>query len=186
MIDSCMTPFISLGFPLLSPSATRRIGSYALRHPEKATEHISSVHGAYDGLCHFWPGISVLLPEIQQLKRRFLIQVEPFFSYIKANTFLKPHCDGLNGGRRTAIIQPIFPLDDYAPLEFWNDGEEVASHQLSLPQYPVIVDLQVLHSVNNTSSKPRLNFQLSIDLPFREVAALHTDGKLLRPALACS
>jgi hypothetical protein len=175
-----MIPFVELGFALLSPSAAKRVGSYAARHPEKATEHISSVHGRYDGLCHFWPGLSVLMPEIKELHRRFCIPVQPFFSYIRANTELLPHRDGENGGRRTSIIQPIFPLDEYAPLKFWINGKDI-----EVSQYPAIVDLQTLHSVNNTANQPRLNFQLTIDLPFAEVAALHAAGKLVRPALAC-
>lgn len=174
-----------LGFPLLTASAATRLALFARRHPEKATEHISSVHGEYDGLCHFWPGAAVIAPEIARLKQLFRIPVAPFFSYIRPLTYLKPHQDGLRGGRKTSIIQPIFPLESYAPLEFWHDdGTHALTLQLS--DYPAVVNLQRLHSVNNCWPLPRLNFQLSIDLPFDEVLALHQSGRLVHPAQAGS
>jgi hypothetical protein len=180
-----MGVFISLGSPLLSASAVKRLASYVARHPEKATEHISSVAGAYDGLCHYWPALAVIAPEILELKYRFLVPVQPFFSYIKASTHLAPHRDGAAGGRKTSIIQPIFPLDAYCPLRFWTEHGELLC-ELQPADYPAIVDLQSLHSVDNTHSGPRFNFQLSIDRSFDEVQALHQAGKLLRPAPTCS
>ncbi len=178
-----MKSFLPLGFPLLSASAVRRLELYVRRHPEKATEHISSVSKSYDGLCHFWPGIAVIAPEIQALARRFTIPVSPFFSYIRERTELKPHVDGEAGGRKTSIIQPIFPLHEYAPLILWEHGTPRA---LELFEYPAIIDLQTPHSVHNDTDSIRFNFQLSIDLPFAEVRDLHVAGKLVRPVQACS
>lgn len=180
-----MKAFVPLGFELLPQPAVKRLAAYVGRHPEKATQHVSSVLGEYDGLCHYWPAALVIAPEIARLRSTFLVPFKPFFSYIQANTHLRPHCDGLDGGRKTSIIQPIFPLFNYSPLRFWSVDNQLL-HELKLDDYPAIVDLQVLHSVNNTTSHPRFNFQLSIDLPFAEVLALHESGKLIRQVQAGS
>lgn len=172
-----MKSFLPLGIPLLSASAARRLELYVRRHPEKATEHISSVSKSYDGLCHFWPGIAVIAPEIHDLTKRFTIPVSPFFSYIRPRTELAPHADGSAGGRRTSIIQPIFPIHEYAPLIMWENNSPI---EVPMIEYPVIVDLQTLHSVHNNTDSIRFNFQLSIDRSFDEVRDLHVAGKLLR------
>lgn len=141
--------------------------------------------GSYSGLFHYWSGIGVIRPEILDLQSRFTVPVTPFFSYIKPNSTVSPHVDGAVGNRRTSIIQPLFPLEDYAPLKFWiEQGLSYSELTVPMSDYPAIIDLQTLHFVENKSDKVRFNFQVSIDLPFHEVVALHSAGKLLRSAPA--
>lgn len=176
-----MVPFLSLGFPLLPASATKRLSLYILRHPEKASDHISSVAKAYDGLSHHWPALGVVMPEIVRLRSVLTLKFEPMIAYMKPTTDLALHCDGLGGGRQCSLVQAIHPIEDYASTFFLTPDD--VQHELSASDLPALMNLQCLHSVNNTSLSPRFNFQLSFNYPFEEVAELQLAGKLFRSAL---
>lgn len=169
--------FQSLGFNLLPTSALKRLSLYILRHPEKATKHISSVSKEYDGLSHHWPALGVILPEIERLRTCLCVKFEPMIAYMQPATNLEPHRDGLNGGRRSSLVQPLHPTEGYSSTFFWADGIE---HELKRSDLPALIDLQALHSVNNIGEVPRFNFQLSLDLAFEEAQQLHQAGKLFR------
>ncbi len=172
------TPFTSLGFNLLPAAATKRLVLFILRHPEKVTQHISSVSKEYDGLSHHWPALNVVAPELNHLRSTIRLKFEPLLAYMEPHADLQPHADGLRGGRKSSMVQGLHPTEDYASTFFWTpDGVE---HELSAAQLPAIMDLQCQHAVNNTSSSPRFNFQLSFDYPYEELVQIHAEGKLFR------
>lgn len=169
---------MSLGFDLLPPAAAKRLALYILRHPEKATEHISSVSKEYDGLCHHWPSLAAIVPELAHLRSCIRLKFEPFVAYMKPNADLQPHVDGLRGGRLSSMVQALHPKEEYASTFFWTpDG---AQHELSLAKLPAIMDIQCLHAVNNCFPVPRFNFQLTFNYPYAELAEAHLAGKLFR------
>lgn len=175
-------PFHSLGFNVLPASASKRLSAYVRNRPELIKPHISSVVNEYDGLSHFDQlGLFVIQNEIASLRKNLLVPFQPSIMLILPRTHLDKHVDGLVGGRRTAIISQLHPLTEYAPTQFWSDYESGSpTFELSDHQLPAIIDLQAIHSVNNSTNHLRFNFQLTIDMNFSEVLELHQEGKLFR------
>lgn len=78
------------------------------------------------------------------------------------------------------IIQPLHPRVGYSPTLFWThyaatDPVAVADFD---DGFAKLVNVQEIHSLDNTSSEPRLNIQLCFAEPFEEVKALWEQGKL--------
>ncbi len=181
-----MLPYLSIGERLLSDSAKRRILAYLSRTPDAIQPYVSSVLNRYDGLSKATTkALSVIAPEIIELRRRISLPFVPAIMAIQPHTCLHRHTDSLSGGRLSSIIDPISDAASYAPLHFWHDlMAEAPSAVVDIKDLPAIVDLQTLHSVDNQAPTLRLNFQVSFAAPFHQVVELHRAGRLIQPAQA--
>lgn len=178
-------PFYSIdGSGLISESAKKRLIAYVLRHPEKVSQHRSSMTGVYDGVSSASVALACITPEVMALRARITVPHEVSVVYIQPNTVVYRHRDGRLPARTSAIIMALHPTIGYAPTMFWETLEsKTPEYLLGFDDLPAIVNLQEPHSLV-TDAEPRFNFQLAFELPFDQLVQLWKDGKLLRPARA--
>jgi hypothetical protein len=181
-----MNSFTNFGKPLLTQSAKNRILAYIRRRPDAIKPYVSSVLNAYDGLSKVTnEALSIIMPEIIQLRLLFTVPFTPSIMVIQPHTLLDKHRDTVSGGRLCSIIDAVSNTSEYAPLNFWESFE--ASHPsevLNIDALPAIVNLQSIHSVYNKTPVQRINFQVSFALPYEQIVHLHLEGKLIRQAQA--
>jgi hypothetical protein len=84
-------------------------------------------------------------------------------------------------GRLTVVYFPIFPKNNYAPLQFWNSyDDETPVAEIGFIDSALIFDAKKIHSVENFNSY-RINLQFSLDVPYDEVLTLTKQEGLFNP-----
>lgn len=177
-------PYLSLHTEVLPAAAIKRLQLYLPRRLSLIEDSPESTTGKSYGLSNVNRALGVISQEIAQLRQRLTVPFKPMLVAIGPGVSIAPHRDALVYGRNCSIMVPIWPLDSYSPLLFWEDqGDVLPEHKVGADEMPILANLQHLHSVRNHATW-RFNFQLSIDLPFAQLAELHTAGRLLRPVQA--
>ena len=84
------------------------------------------------------------------------------------------HTDGLRYSvpRRTTLIMPLSPKDNYPPTYFWESYEsEEPSDVVRVDNnmFPYVINTQEIHSLTNTSDEIRSNLQFSFNETLEQV-----------------
>jgi len=81
--------------------------------------------------------------------------------------------------RKTILSVPLAP-NDYSSTYFWE--AKASTEPLAIITYPdkkpCLMNVDILHGVENLSSEHRINFQIGFREPFAEVVQYLNDGTL--------
>ena len=138
--------------------------------------------GSNWGLQYIHPAVlAIVSKELAYIKSLLTIPYdEQGTAHIAAGTNLMKHKD-TRSERQAAILVPLYPVQDYAPLLFYDkltDAEPSAV--VTREQFPALFNPQALHAVNNNGPHDRFNLQLTFYTPYEKLAELHRDGKLFK------
>jgi hypothetical protein len=121
----------------------------------------------------------LVTPGVKQLFSNIRLTTYPAFIRHSPGTKVVTHVDDKINKRLTVLSIPLWPTTDYPPTYFRNtrDGEPAAIATY-IDMKPCLLNTQVWHDLENTSSEHRLNFQLCFDQPIRIIAEMVENGTL--------
>ena len=112
------------------------------------------------------------------LKMLFTCKLKAFPTFARQDPFahLLRHKDI---SRKTILSVPLSPIE-YSPTYFWEDKD--SAEPLAIATFPdknpCLMNVDILHGLENLSSEYRINFQIGFREPFSEVRKYLNDGSL--------
>lgn len=118
-------------------------------------------------------------PVVKHLVNSCTIKTMPILLRHLPGASIRKHTDD-HIERRTLIIFP--PINDYSPTYFWNKYDDVKPvHTVDFPNMSeCIFNTRYIHSLINTSTHNRINFQLCFDKPFEEIKSMVINKTLFK------
>lgn len=168
--------FYKLEKKLVSEELLQTFRNIALKNIDQFTTHIDD-NGNSDGNNYLYHEDLQNFPEINQLRKRSNIDFYIILYMHKPNSVVVKHRDNPKY-RKTNIIHPLLPLEEYASTMFYESYE----HQTPIiceykNDLPVILNLSKFHSVNNNNNY-RINLQFSFKEDFDTLVNLYKDQKI--------
>ena len=106
----------------------------------------------------------LILPE--SLKEHVLAE---YINATTPNTEIRAHIDLQ---REAMIYLPIYPVkENYMPMMYYHRNKEICLDNY-LPGQVYLCNLKICHRVHNSTDLPRLNYQITFDMPFNEIKKL--------------
>ena len=107
----------------------------------------------------------LILPE--SLKEHVLAE---YINATTPNTEIRAHIDLQ---RQAMIYLPIYPVkENYMPMMFYYDNQEICIDNHDIGQV-YLCNLKICHRVQNSTDLPRLNYQITFNIPFDEIKKLN-------------
>lgn len=177
------TSFVPVKLQVMPPEALERLRLRILAGDEQGEgKYLKPIGGEYGNLRAFRRAlIESISDELARLHDSCVLEAYPTVLAVGPGQAIHKHVDSRIEKRNCALVYPLHPLNDYPPTVFWDSMEQVESHDvMGLADLPALANWQRLHSVHNTSSQLRFNFQVSFGEPFDEVLRLIKEDKLFR------
>lgn len=169
--------FYKLKTRLISDELSTYLTSISLDNIDKFTAHITE-SGEYDGNNYLYSERLQNISEIKTLKEKCYLDFYCILYMHLPNTSVVIHKDNPKY-RKSNIIHPLYPLENYSPTQFYEDSHNIISTCNFDDRLPVILNLNKLHSLKNNESY-RINLQFSFAEDFETVVNLYKENKLFK------
>lgn len=172
--------YYDLNLKLFSAETLAALTALALTNKDNFVEYRGRRTNTPDGNNYLIFGIRDI-PEVREFMENCVLETYPVLFMHHPLSHVVRHVDDANK-RNCVIIQPLSPVGNYSSTIFWDSYDSIEYSDVAdfSDMNAKLVNTQVIHSVENASTSPRINFQFCFSESFDFVKKLALDNGLFR------